>query len=1424
MGKRLLASFLAAAMMLTMAPFAFAIENTEDTIDADQIPATEEAVDEENQIETKDTSTLQSDIDAATGTYTLAADTTADITISKDLVLDLSGKTLTNTSVGKATISVTNGATVTVKNGTVIGGTSYYNIEVAVGATLTLENVTATAGNVGASMIDNFGTLTVESGTYTGGLNVIKNEPNATLIINNGKFELLQGYPKGIVGTIFNYGSLTIHDGEFLQSDTKTGSVYGYPQVVYTDKDKETNSTPSTTIVGGTFKNSHTNQRAWTIRSTNAATPTTTVTGGKFNKKVTSSYLKNGYASTTTKVNGYYGLATAITQVTLNKTKVNLRGGESFKVQVTDVEPTSAEVKTYSMRGSGNTANFDSKTGVVTARKVGDYKVIVTPAGAGATESECVFHITEGNATVTTKNKNVIHYLTLKDAFANALSGETVTLLTDMTEDVTLNPSAKKSYILNLNGHTLTNASGDTITVGAKANLTIQGEGTVDNVTHAKAAIYNNGTVTLNGGTYTRSLETGETVTTKNTYYNILNHGIMTINNGVTVKQDGNYSSLVANGYYNYNEKDAGERTAYIDGIGQANPKLTINGGNFSGGINTIKNDDGAELTIQDGTFRNATQYVVMNNNIAAINGGKFEGLNNNMKVVYTQYYDGGVNAGKLSITGGNFVGKITGNESANIKISNGVFSVQPDAKYLAPGYKTELTNGVYVVKAGTNDAMTKVNEAIADSTNEKIEEAIKAVTEIPNETLASSSTTMDKLNELGSKLTTGNDAKVEVKAEGKIQSVDAAAALSKDMAADDNAKQIITVTATEQSGDTNTTANAAITAVKGSTTDTRTQVLDIKMTRQIGDNAAQEVKPNVPVPVTIKMPDGWKNAQIVYVNGGETELVKTTVSNGSISATFNHFSTYVLVETEASKNPNEYEIILTPNTTDVSAGDTLTYTVSLKHTVGDGTEGMFTFVPDTTSGLLSDGKFTPETGLTNYQFGKDNGKDKLVLKELDLQEGETKIIGTLSYTVQAYPDDNTKIEYTGTSEGTVSNEGRQVEATVRLINDKDVTYHVVKVTFSAADGTMTEGYVKYGESSPLYATLDALKIQDDTKKVTVPALSTAKVNGTGGADYRVLDDKWHLSTDDTQVYPLASGIKTSVTFVENYVKLAKVTIPQDNNKNLVQITKEVTRTVGDDSYVDQSTDLEFKLTNDAIPKPGMKYEVKVKVGEEEITPTGPDNGIYTVDGGKITGDVSFELKQKMALTADDIGIFTDTDTAGNKTYRDYSTYSGKRTLVLIKGDADAKYQFTTTTEQHPTIYKTDAYDGYNFGVLIDPTNVEENKNDMLTYLVDTLKLNVVTNEDEVNPTIKYDFNTNGLNGAPLADAQVTRDFIRKAADSGWYWEPTDDLLLKADVITAGDGADLYDKDTYKGTADGHVYADDLSTFMYLYVGMPKTN
>ena len=247
-------------------------------------------------------------IDAAQDgqTVRLLADATEDVVISKSITLDLGGKTLTNTNAGKATIFVQSG-TVTVKNGNVVGGNDYYNIEVTKGsnANLTLTDVNATAGNNGSSMIDNYGTLTITSGTYTGGLDTVKNESSAKLNITGGTFTLTKGNSNGFTGVVFNYGELTISGGEFIQSDKS--APYGQAQVIHTDKDKNGSAAPSTVITGGTFKNLCTRTTAWTVRATNAADGATKVSGGAFNKEVKDYYCADGFIPTKN-ADGAYGV------------------------------------------------------------------------------------------------------------------------------------------------------------------------------------------------------------------------------------------------------------------------------------------------------------------------------------------------------------------------------------------------------------------------------------------------------------------------------------------------------------------------------------------------------------------------------------------------------------------------------------------------------------------------------------------------------------------------------------------------------------------------------------------------------------------------------------------------------------------------------------------------------------------------------------------------------------------------------------------------------------------------------------------------------------------------------------------------------------------------------------------------------------
>lgn len=284
-----------------------------------------------------------------------------------------------------------------------------------------------------------------------------------------------------------------------------------------------------------------------------------------------------------------------------------------------------------------------------------------------------------------------------------AKNGGTYTLTKDLTGDFTI--SAKSDVIINLNGHKITNKSGDTFTVNKGSKLTISGSGTVDNVTHAKACIYNNGTVVLNGGEYTRSKENGISKENAggNSYYNILNHGEMTINPGVKVSQGGHFSSMIANGYYSYTNKEP--RNGYVSGTNHQNPSLTINGGTFSGGLNTIKNDDGAKLTIIDGTFTNMSQATVQNHHVTEIKGGTFNTTGSAKYVIDNEGHNGATNdLGQMTISGGTLNGKIyVVNAGASLIVTGGTFSdpnvltsylakeanvkVRLDKDYTGPGF-----------------------------------------------------------------------------------------------------------------------------------------------------------------------------------------------------------------------------------------------------------------------------------------------------------------------------------------------------------------------------------------------------------------------------------------------------------------------------------------------------------------------------------------------------------------------------------------------------------------------------------------------------------------------------------------------------------------------------------------------------------------
>ena len=275
-----------------------------------------------------------------------------------------------------------------------------------------------------------------------------------------------------------------------------------------------------------------------------------------------------------------------------------------------------------------------------------------------------------------------------------------------MSEDTTATikvPNGKNAT-LDLNGKTLTNKTGEhTIIVENGATLTITGNGIVDNVSHGKGAIVNSGEVTLNGGTFKRSAEKGTYSLNGNggnSWYTIANYGTMEINTGVTVENAGGYSSMIRNG---------GDVTADCN--------LTIEGGNFAGGINTVKNDRFGVLTINGGNFSNTAQYVIMNWNKAEITAGTFRTLDTASAVLFTSAYGGDANTiGKLSISGGEFkhasdtqemiVDHYDETNKGNAVVTGGKFDADI-SKYIPTDY-VQSADGT-VEKLGETNAVAKV-------------------------------------------------------------------------------------------------------------------------------------------------------------------------------------------------------------------------------------------------------------------------------------------------------------------------------------------------------------------------------------------------------------------------------------------------------------------------------------------------------------------------------------------------------------------------------------------------------------------------------------------------------------------------------------------------------------------------------------------
>ena len=308
------------------------------------------------------------------------------------------------------------------------------------------------------------------------------------------------------------------------------------------------------------------------------------------------------------------------------------------------------------------------------------------------------------------------YYKSLSAAIAAAGDGDTVTLLKNTNEDIVIPEEVELT--LDLNGQVLGNSIGDTIT--NRGNLTITGNGTVKVSTGAKGALVNmvGGTITIQNATITRD--------GSGSWYVIKNHGTITIEDGATVNMPDHASSLIDNGWY-------GDANNDRDTYSGANAVLIINGGTFSGGMNTVKNDDYGELVINDGSFSNTDGAVILNWNETTINNGTFTGATG-YGVLANGYLNDSADKGQFVINGGTFTasdsgngalfsyplgtgnngvisirnGTFTGTINYNyaLEISGGSFSQVIDQKYCADGFSPVTnpgTDGKYTVTVAEN-------------------------------------------------------------------------------------------------------------------------------------------------------------------------------------------------------------------------------------------------------------------------------------------------------------------------------------------------------------------------------------------------------------------------------------------------------------------------------------------------------------------------------------------------------------------------------------------------------------------------------------------------------------------------------------------------------------------------------------------------
>lgn len=337
------------------------------------------------------------------------------------------------------------------------------------------------------------------------------------------------------------------------------------------------------------------------------------------------------------------------------------------------------------------------------------------------------------------------YYKTLAEA-VSAADNNTVTLLKNTVEDVVI--PADKTITLDLNGKKIVNSTtaqdskvandARKHTITNNGTLTIMdsvGGGVVDNVSHGRAALYNNGTITeIKGGKFTRSVDnsTDSESANGNSWYVVYNAEgatISKISNGEFLAL-GHFSSLFSN-CGTIDEISGGTFTQdHFIAFKNEGTVNKISGGVFSSADEsciqnwgTIGEICGGTITAGSlGIWNLSSDKYTSKGTVEKISDGVISGTKEAIRLSNYDVEDLNKSADSLTnwasatIVGGKVNGALKVGNGTSVSISGGYFTVDPSA-YCVTG-KTGVSSGdsTYPWTVGEKIADTKPAE-VADAT-----------------------------------------------------------------------------------------------------------------------------------------------------------------------------------------------------------------------------------------------------------------------------------------------------------------------------------------------------------------------------------------------------------------------------------------------------------------------------------------------------------------------------------------------------------------------------------------------------------------------------------------------------------------------------------------------------------------------------------